>query len=64
MSSGCRGHRCPRSPVHCILGGSFSINSGLEAGTTVVVSIPVTSMFGSASDMAYPGALVEVPVAA
>lgn len=47
-----------------ILGGSFSISSGLDVGTTVVVSIPVTPMYGSGDDVAYPGPLATVPVAA
>ena len=47
-----------------ILGGSFSISSGLDAGTTVVVSIPVTPMFGSDDDAMYRGARSTVAVAA
>jgi len=46
-----------------ILGGSFSISSGLDAGTTVVVSIPVTPMFGD-DDVMYAGPLSTVAVAA
>jgi len=47
-----------------ILGGSFSISSGLDAGTTVVVSIPVTPMFGSDDDVMYGATLSTVAVAA
>ncbi|MDY0974897.1 CHASE domain-containing protein [Massilia sp. CFBP9012] len=46
-----------------ILGGSFSISSGLDVGTTVVVSIPVTPMFGD-DDVMYGGPLSTVAVAA
>ncbi|MGF6274807.1 signal transduction histidine kinase [Massilia sp. UYP11] len=46
-----------------ILGGSFSISSGLDAGTTVVVSIPVTPMFGD-DDAMHGRPLSTVAVAA
>jgi glucose-6-phosphate-specific signal transduction histidine kinase len=47
-----------------ILGGSFSISSGLDSGTTVVVTIPVVGMCGEMGMDFYPGRTSPVAVAA
>lgn len=48
-----------------ILGGSFSISSGLDSGTTIVVTIPVAGATDGAADLAaYAGMGPGVPVAA
>jgi len=47
-----------------ILGGSFSISSGLDSGTTIVVTIPVIGMCGDVGVDFYPGMVSPVAVAA
>jgi len=47
-----------------ILGGSFSISSGLDSGTTIVVTIPVAGPADGADLAAYSGMVSGVPVAA
>ena len=47
-----------------ILGGSFSISSGLDSGTTVVVTIPVVGLCGGVSMDFFPGMAPPIAVAA
>jgi len=47
-----------------ILGGSFSISSGLDSGTTIVVTIPVVGLCGDVGMDFYPGKASPIAVAA
>ncbi|TXG01467.1 hypothetical protein FVD38_05975 [Massilia arenae] len=47
-----------------ILGGSFSISSGLDSGTTIVVTIPVIGMYRDLGMDFYPGKASPIAVAA
>ena len=47
-----------------ILGGSFSISSGLDSGTTIVVTIPVVGLCGDVDMDFYPGKASPIAVAA